>query len=451
MYLTGLHVFGIKLISDLQLSFVRGESPRMWTVLLGENGLSKTTILQCIAMAGMGTNKANQLANVSSLHPLRRELRNGRGVIAGYPGGIRAEFVAPRANDLPGLLDPRDSQPVLYSELTRHAGWSDLKGTSLWRMRDGRTLGEKLNPLVEIRGRGLSDYFLAGYGVTRSLPIPDSSPSPRDPASDRVRSLFDPNWRVTATDFARRFPAVLVEGKPSVFAQSYERILNTVLIESGLLSGIERFRLSEDNTDDKFEQTIDAETSISVPASWLSHGYQSTVAWVADLVGQIILDQVESGAADLSADEFVGLVLVDELDLHLHPSWQRRLVSTLKRVFPKLQFIATTHSPIVLAGLEADEIIRLKRAPDGGVIAETNTTNPAFLTPTELLNEFFGFGDEFPSEVGQQMHEYMVLATNPFRDDDEEAQLAALRAELTAKNAAPSIQPTPRRAATGQS
>lgn len=449
MYLTGLHVFGIKLISDLRLNFMRGESPRMWTVLLGENGLSKTTILQCIAMAGMGTNKANQLVNVSSLHPLRRELRNGRAVVAGYPGGIRAEFVAPRVRERPGFMETLDATPVLYSELTRLIDWSDLKGRSFWRSQDDTKSGD--NPLVEIRGRGLPDYFLAAYGVTRSLPIPDSSPSPRDPASDRVRSLFDPNWRVTATDFARRFPAELVKGKQSIFGRTYESILNAVLIESGLLSGIERFRLSNDNTDDKFEQKVDTETSISVPASWLSHGYQSTVAWIADLVGQIILDQVESGTDGLRADEFVGLVLVDELDLHLHPSWQRRLVSTLKKVFPKLQFIATTHSPIVLAGLEADEIVRLKRAPDGGVIAETNTTNPAFLTPTELLNEFFGFGDEFPSEVGQRMHEYMVLATNPFRDDEEEQQLDALRAELTEKKAAPAIQPTPRKAATEQS
>lgn len=50
-----------------------------------------------------------------------------------------------------------------------------------------------------------------------------------------------------------------------------------------------------------------------------------------------------------------GLVLIDELDLHLHPVWQQGLIAGLKHTFPRLQFVATTHSPLLLSGLE-DEL-----------------------------------------------------------------------------------------------
>ncbi len=223
MYLTELHISGIKLIRDLKLTFTRESKPRMWTVLLGENGLSKTTILQCIAMVAMGTNKANQIANVPSLVPLRRELQGGRGVLS-LAGAVRGEFEVSSRAERPGL--PSGVGPTrLYSEITRAAGWSDLKGSSNWHV-DGQALGEP-SPLTEIRAREIAHYFVAGYGVTRSIPFPNAAAQPRDRASDRVRSLFEPHWQIAATDFARRFPSVLGDAD---FVRQFERVLNIVLV-----------------------------------------------------------------------------------------------------------------------------------------------------------------------------------------------------------------------------
>ncbi|HET7500861.1 MAG TPA: AAA family ATPase, partial [Kofleriaceae bacterium] len=61
-----------------------------------------------------------------------------------------------------------------------------------------------------------------------------------------------------------------------------------------------------------------------------------------------------------------GIVLVDELDLHLHPTWQTEIVAGLKATFPRMQFIVTTHSPLVLAGCRADEVWRLKQDEASG-------------------------------------------------------------------------------------
>lgn len=74
MHVRALHVENVKLLRDFQLSFLRGKEPRMWTVLIGENGLCKTTVLQAIALAASGPDRASQLADVRSLLDVRRRL-----------------------------------------------------------------------------------------------------------------------------------------------------------------------------------------------------------------------------------------------------------------------------------------------------------------------------------------------------------------------------------------
>jgi predicted ATP-binding protein involved in virulence len=59
-----------------------------------------------------------------------------------------------------------------------------------------------------------------------------------------------------------------------------------------------------------------------------------------------------------------GIVLIDEIDLHLHPKWQKRVINDLKNTFPQIQFIATTHSPFILQSLQSDEVINLDKATD---------------------------------------------------------------------------------------
>lgn len=57
--------------------------------------------------------------------------------------------------------------------------------------------------------------------------------------------------------------------------------------------------------------------------------------------------------------ETPGVVLIDELDLHLHPKWQRQVVGDLKKIFPKVQFVATTHSPFIIQSLDEGELMTL--------------------------------------------------------------------------------------------
>jgi AAA domain, putative AbiEii toxin, Type IV TA system len=79
-----------------------------------------------------------------------------------------------------------------------------------------------------------------------------------------------------------------------------------------------------------------------------------------------------------------GLVLIDEIDLYLHPTWQVGFIRALRDTFPKLQFIATTHSPILLTGLHREEVLVLARDPESGdIVTEQPTHDPRLLTGSE--------------------------------------------------------------------
>ena len=95
-----------------------------------------------------------------------------------------------------------------------------------------------------------------------------------------------------------------------------------------------------------------------LPVSYLSDGQRNIIGMVADIAYRCVLlnPYLELKATKQSA----GIVLIDELDLHLHPKWQRTIVSKLKETFPKIQFIATTHSPFIVQSLKKDELIPLK-------------------------------------------------------------------------------------------
>lgn len=89
----------------------------------------------------------------------------------------------------------------------------------------------------------------------------------------------------------------------------------------------------------------------------LSEGERSMVAFVFDLARRLAqLNEHEDDPAATGE----GIVLIDEIDLHLHPAWQRRVAADLTRVFPKLQFIATTHSPQVIGETEPGRVVVLR-------------------------------------------------------------------------------------------
>ncbi len=132
----------------------------------------------------------------------------------------------------------------------------------------------------------------------------------------------------------------------------------------GILSAVKEAikNCMEDWQDVKFdisrkELVASSEDGRTLPFQMLSDGVRNMIGMVADIAYRCVTlnPQFEGEAARLTP----GIILIDEIDLHLHPKWQRRVVEDLKRTFPKIQFFATTHSPFIIQSLKANELINL--------------------------------------------------------------------------------------------
>jgi predicted ATP-binding protein involved in virulence len=110
-----------------------------------------------------------------------------------------------------------------------------------------------------------------------------------------------------------------------------------------------------------------------LPLQFLSDGIQNMVALVADLAYRCVVLNPHLGES--AAQETTGVVLIDEVDMHLHPRWQQVVIDLIRHAFPRIQFIVTTHSPQVLSTVDS-ESIRLIRM-DG---PEASISQPRFQT-----------------------------------------------------------------------
>ena len=127
-----------------------------------------------------------------------------------------------------------------------------------------------------------------------------------------------------------------------------------------------------------------ATPSDTLPLDVLSQGTQSLIQSVAHLT--IGYGEYYEFPADL--EQKPGVLLIDEIDAHLHPSWQRRIIPTLIRHFPKLQIFCSTHSPLMLAGLESGQVQLLRRGKDGRVSVSRNGSDIVGWSADEILRNF---------------------------------------------------------------
>ncbi|MBP6663736.1 MAG: AAA family ATPase [Chitinophagales bacterium] len=102
---------------------------------------------------------------------------------------------------------------------------------------------------------------------------------------------------------------------------------------------------------------IDGEKQDFFPLSLCSDGIRSFTNIVAELAFRCIVLNAHYGKD--AVKKSYGVVMIDELDLHLHPNWQRQVVGNLKAAFPNLQFVVSTHSPFIVQSLRSDELITL--------------------------------------------------------------------------------------------
>lgn len=261
----------------------------------------------------------------------------------------------------------KDAQSVDFrrSGEIRHARWTVILGdngtgkTTLLRSLTafshyGRDLDR--GPNRAFWGQGELPICFA-YGASRGL----TSVSVTIDSSGPLRSLFEENsplpdpeeWLVLA-DYGR-----LKEGGNGAQARRLDKI-KELLTE--LLPDVSDFEV-EARENGKF--SVKALTPYGwVPMRDLSFGYKSAITWIVDLARRMF-DTYSDKENPLHCP---AVVLVDEIDLHLHPRWQRDLMTLLGKTFPAVQFIVTAHSPLIVQAAPDANIVLLRREGDRVVV-----------------------------------------------------------------------------------
>ncbi len=383
MFLKRLALTNIRSIERLEMSFeTAGNHVRKWTFILGENGTGKSSILRAIALLVAGSEALPEL------------------------------LVRPDSWIRLGC-----SECVMEAELVTAEGEERHIALRWGRGQHIRTIFEQnkesMDRLDAALRHGNRNYFTIGYGVSRRCV--DSR------SVNMFREVFaNPRAQCVATLFSS--DAVLNPLDTWAMDMEYRRSkagLETVRQAlADLLPGVTLSRIDRENRVLLFS-TQDGE----LPLDQLSDGYQNMAAWCGDL-----LYRITTTYGDYKRPLAVrGLLMIDEIDLHLHPVWQRVLKNFFDSKLPHFQILATTHSPLTAQQAGEGELYFLRRASATGpsqLEAYAGAPNK-LLTHQLLLSPAFGLPSMNSKEVEDLRGEYRSL---------QEAGASLSRAQRTRLN-----------------
>lgn len=380
VYLKRLHLKNIRCFEEVEISFARDGSPfRPVTLIVGENSAGKTTLLRSLI-----------LTLVSHLHQI--------ALVNDLPTSI-LRFQR-KDNTSQWGLDGGEIDIELSDEKGEPRGFVELQ------------LGETL--LVCVSGgrgtyrEGPSGIFVCGYGVGRAQR--GQGNQERYDSFDAVRTIFrddalllDPEKVLLQARLAEMEATQQAAGAPS----------SGMPISGMPLSGTPSF-----GTLQMFKKFVQALTPITdilvgpkgvtvegpwgapVPLQALGDGYRGIVIWLLDYLARAEM------AGAMTPEGPAGILLLDEIDEHLHPLWRRKLVGLLREHFPRTQFIGTTHSAITLLNCEPDEIVACKLRDGVATVTQDLPPSQGRSVQELLSGEWFGLEAVVDDTTLRAMSEY---------------------------------------------
>ncbi|MDQ1351240.1 MAG: hypothetical protein QG657_1542 [Acidobacteriota bacterium] len=324
--------------------------PAKWSVILGNNGTGKTTLLQSIALLDPLRLKENTLLTDTDLQGCEYVItrkENGDSAFKNIKGTIYCDF----KNSSPSWKFLIKNIDMIQSERSSDRESSNkLFAPVIYAYGASRKSGEAVLTGSEIRNRHDNlfkdtDLLNAEEWLVQADYAASKKAEPR------------------ATENLKKIKKILLDILPDVIGFDFKT------------SNLRNF--------------VEFKTDYgSVPFKGLSLGYQVMISWIVDLARQMVerYPQSKNPLAEPA------VVLVDEIDLHLHPSWQRDLVHFLSKHFSKTQFIVTAHSPLVVQSAEDINLVLLQKDMDKGSVSIINKVNVSYYgwSLEEILTDLMG-------------------------------------------------------------
>jgi predicted ATP-binding protein involved in virulence len=349
MYLREVHIKNIRSLKEIQWE-VPASKAAGWHVIIGDNGSGKSSFLRSIALAMIGPRDAKSL-RLSWEDWLRKDQADGsielgidwdeqidrftdKGATPKTPP-LRLEVAFTRVK---GSLNPVELSDSKISTQARRHVWGNAKG-----------------------------WFCAGYGPFRRLTGGDpeyARISLKLPKLARYLSIFDERFALTdCLEWLQNLKFQQLEA---------ERNSNGEPLGRELLPAIFQFINQPDFLPHQAQLKEITSTSVlfvdgnqmEIRIEDLSDGYCSILSMTFELIRQLVAAYGPGGVFDPADPTRVvcrGVVLIDEVDVHLHPTWQRCVGLWLRKHFPNIQFIVSTHSPLICQAADVGTVFLLPR------------------------------------------------------------------------------------------
>ena len=381
--------------------------PAQWTVILGDNGTGKTTLLnvlsQCIWIShneqnGLRRIKTNT-SKILSTFAFNSILVNKHKEFLTFTHGSTLN-----GNISGGSVSIPNNFPII--EQSKY-------------LSDNSPIG---SVIFDISGYPITnhDIKLFSYSATRRLKkVGNNSLEDKENQVSDTDELINAEKWLLDTDH--------IASKESEIQDSYRKrleIIKDILIN--LLPDVEDIHITVPS-----KKSPNPRVEFQMPDGWLllsqlSLGYQTMTAWMVDLAARLFNFYPDSPNPIAEP----AIVLIDEIDLHLHPKWQRTIMSYLSERFVNTQFIVTAHSPLIVQAAENANIVVLKREADGVVIHQEHQDVHGWRVDQLLTSDLFDLKSARSPHYENLLEQRRQILSKPELSEDDHAQLKTLKAEI---------------------
>ena len=337
---------------ELDLTDEQG-NPVRWNLILGDNGVGKTTLLQCLAWMRPVPFKNEKKGEIDAIEPALNIEEGDRALDSLIRIGVDVSVALKATLSVGKGLGTREGETtntVVTTEFTMRGKNGLLQERKLGDNKLLQTEGIPAESgLTKLQDVFRSDLTIFPYSATRRS---GTLKLGKGGFPDPLASLFQ--FSTELVDAEDILLSLDYRAEKSGNEQDRERLNRVMRILATVLPDIHH----ADDIRILGPEVVGHPTEPSgvrfktpyglVPLPALSLGYQTTLTWIVDLVLRLYERYPES-QNPLSEP---GIVLIDNIDLHLHPRWQRQIMEDLTSCFPAIQFIATAHSPLIAQAAE---------------------------------------------------------------------------------------------------
>ena len=391
MYVQKVHIENIRCIENLTMEFPA--NPAGWHVIIGDNGQGKSTILRGIAVT--------LLHNTDHIKPFWAEWLN--------------------KNKKQGEIEVLIKRTLNYKDTS--SNFCDFKNGIYYSTQDNRL---HTNLKLNIEGYAGNNWFSMSFGANRTFSYEDKDTS--DYSTNAHLSLLDEEYRFSKiTSWLKNLY------KRNGKLEWIKTILNTELLPNGItFKGVEEVPKSDDLS------VVFEKEGMPLSILELSDGYRSILILTLEIIRQskyffedddYIFGNIKKGVMNIPIS---GAILIDEIDAHLHPNWQVKIGQWFTKYFPNIQFIVTTHNPLICRAIG-----------DNGTIWKVENGSAREITGTEKLKLRYGnildaygtgeFGEEniMISEEAKTLKKEMLMLNEKemygFINEEQQRRLTELR------------------------